>query len=43
MLNHNEIREVVGLARAWLDHPFGLMMQFLAAYLEQENFTSPKK
>ena len=43
MLKNDEIRQVVGLARAWLDHPFGLMMQFLAVYLEQENYTPPKK
>ena len=43
MFKHNEIREAAGLAKAWFNDPFGLVMQFLAAYLEHENQIHPKK
>ncbi len=43
MVKHNEIREVANLAKAWFDHPFGLVMQFLTAYLEQDNRFHSKK
>jgi hypothetical protein len=43
MKKHSEVREVTGLAKAWFDHPFGLMMQFLAAAVGQENGTRKPK
>ena len=43
MFKRNEIHELTGLAKAWFNHPFGLVMQFLAAYIEQDNRTHNKK
>lgn len=43
MFKRNDLHEVIGLAKAWFNDPFGLFIQFLSAYFEQEHRNNREK